>query len=42
MVTDKNNNSILNNELQISPLWIKKKVVCKILDISLNKLRKYL
>jgi hypothetical protein len=40
MVTDKKNDSILNNELQISPLRIKKKVVCKLLDISVNQLRK--
>lgn len=40
MVTDKNNNLILNNELQISPLRIKKKIVCKLLDISVNQLRK--
>lgn len=40
MITDQNNNSRLNNELQVSPLRVKKKVVCKLLDISVNQLRK--
>lgn len=34
MVTDQ------NNELQIKPLRIKKKIVCQLLDISVNQLRK--
>lgn len=40
MVIEQNNYSISVNELRISPLRIKKKIVCKLLDISVNQLRK--